>query len=325
MKKFVLMALIFVECYSQNIWLTAPDKFDSNEVLHSFYDDLIGGVYGSPFKGFEYSNKNISIFIRFLDVLPGELTVAERSLFSTYEIEYQGTKKRVFEYIIGYPKHEFPPLLDDDENMPEMPQYAEGTSFKVMTPKELACFMKKKNFFFLTGAGISLEGGVHTLSSLYKEIEYVPHAQVDGFVKTALNSPELLVEKILKFYAAARDNPPTPAHNKITELALAKGTQVVTSNFDRLHHRTGILPYRTMGRDVKKDLKEDWLCEVDGIITVGLGRESKHILGSFKKINPNGVIIAINETRPSYIGPNDYLIQGDLQMIIAEVAELYFD
>jgi NAD-dependent SIR2 family protein deacetylase len=102
-------------------------------------------------------------------------------------------------------------------------------------------------------------------------------------------------------------------------LAKQKDTQIMTENFDFLQEQAGVKPSRVSGERLKSDIDPEWLKEIDGIICIGLSYDDRGLLGWYKKINPAGKIISLDFNQPSYLGVDDYLVQGDLQTTLPEV------
>ncbi len=174
---------------------------------------------------------------------------------------------------------------------------------------------------FFTGSGISSQSGIHTINTLYQDLGMDPNSEIDQFVYDAMHHPEELVSKVLAFYLSAKMSPPTSAHYALANLAKEKNSQVLTGNFDLLHERSGIIPYRVFYRDIETDLTTENLRDVDVILTIGMGKDIRGILEKYKKANPNGRIVAINPEIPRYLGENDLYIQDDAQQIIPDLVE----
>ena len=49
--------------------------------------------------------------------------------------------------------------------------------------------------------------------------------------------------------------------------------------------------------------------------------DDKAFLAWYKENNPDGLIISLDLSQPNYLGDNDYLVNGDLQMILESIAK----
>jgi NAD-dependent deacetylase len=73
------------------------------------------------------------------------------------------------------------------------------------------------------------------------------------------------------------------------------------------------------GSAIRDEINPLWLKDVDIIVCVGLSRDDRGFLAWYKKNNPQGKIIAINQEQPSYLGNEDYLLKGNLQKLVPEL------
>jgi NAD-dependent SIR2 family protein deacetylase len=55
------------------------------------------------------------------------------------------------------------------------------------------------------------------------------------------------------------------------------------------------------------------------VITVGLSYDDRGFLGWYKENNPNGKIVAVNLSQPSYLGNEDFILKEDCQKAIPEL------
>lgn len=297
----------------KNPLLTLPEGIAEKKILSSFQNRC--DYYGQFSKGFSYQHGAVSLYLNFLDELPSGLTEEERELFTKTTQEKEGQLRTVYTYTFGsapsqvnfFPSQHSPLPLEFDPT--------------TVTPKgisisDCAKVIQNKKTIFFTGAGVSAAAGIHTISSLWKDVWLDFNVPIDRFVLTSLHQPEQLVYKILEFYGKARDCNPTAAHFSLAQLAKNKSCQILTGNFDLLQERTGIKPLRIFYESDNKGIKEECLKEIDTVICIGMSEDIRSFLALFKQANPSGIIIAINQQQPAYLGSEDYLLKGDLQQIV---------
>ncbi len=185
-----------------------------------------------------------------------------------------------------------------------------------LTQEELAEIVQNKSLLFYTGAGLSAP--VVPMMSQVNELLGLDES--DTFlisIKNAISDPKKLASSIMTFHNACFFTPPTNAHYALTALAQSKKAQIVTENLDYLHEYTGIKPYRVYAEEVRASIDPRTLQQIDYIICIGLSFDDRGFLGWYKEHNPSGKIIAIDLKQPSYLGDEDFLVQGDLQEIVS--------
>ena len=187
-----------------------------------------------------------------------------------------------------------------------------------ITTQELTHFIAEKTVIFYTGAGISIAGGVHSMTSLEKALT-LDFKNPCSFVHNAITNPEPIVAAFNDFCHCAFNNQPTLAHWALTKLACYKQCTILTENFDYLHRRTGYKPYQANAYQLKKSVDVSSLQKIDAVICIGLSHDDRGFLAWFKNHNPNGIIIAVDIAQPGYLGNEDWWCEGDLQQVLPTV------
>jgi len=191
---------------------------------------------------------------------------------------------------------------------------------ETLTTEDLADFLRYKHFIFYTGAGISAASNVATMDALQQSLALDPHHKTQFFKKTFFD-PKPIVDAFKIFCKSAIDSMPTSAHYALHQIANHRDCSIVTENVDLLQQRTGCEPLHTHGIEINQ-LKPDDLKNIDAILCIGLSKDDCGFLANYKTHNPNGILIAINRTVPEYISDQDYVVLGDIQTIVPEVAKL---
>ncbi|MBP7005612.1 hypothetical protein KBB27_00610 [Patescibacteria group bacterium] len=188
-----------------------------------------------------------------------------------------------------------------------------------MEADRLVEVLKRKKVLFYTGAGISVANGVHNMSQLKKLLGIDMSGKEDLFLKKATTHPQSVIDSWEEFTRAAFESPATPAHQSLGRLAQKTESQIFTENVDHLQERGGVKAIHVTGPWLKKTIHPEWLKDIDAVITIGLSYDDRGFLGWYKEHNPNGKIVAINVNQPSYLGSEDYLLEGDCQKVIPEI------
>ena len=187
----------------------------------------------------------------------------------------------------------------------------------------LAEVLKNKKILFYTGAGISIASGVHGMDQLQEQLGIEMSSKTDSLLKKAVTNPQEVIDSWEEFTKAAFEKPATPAHQSLGALAQKLKSQIFTENVDHLQEKTGVRSIHLTGPWLKENIQPEWLKDIDAVITVGLSYDDRGFLGWYKENNPNGRIIAVDLSQPSYLGNEDFILKGDCQKIIPELERIY--
>jgi NAD-dependent deacetylase len=179
--------------------------------------------------------------------------------------------------------------------------------------------IKNKKVLFYTGAGLSVASDVPAMNELNELLGLESGSRFLFSLEKAIESPRSFVEKIRTFHHACLYSAPTPAHEALKELSLFKMTRVLTENLDCLHEASGISPYRIDAKHLREEIGEQSVLQFDYVVCIGLSFDDRGFLGWYKKQNPQGKIIAVDIQQPSYLGDEDFWVQGDLQVLVPEL------
>lgn len=326
MNKFYGIILCFCLCLGidavgNNKLLSKPSTDITEDYIQESFkaiQAIFGGWCnnGKKYFAFTYYGGKVGFIIRFKHNLPEELTEQEKVKFVAYTMP--GEKELIYEYISGYVPQEHTVAYQHNtihQNSQEtfLPYESKNPNGQTISVETCAQMIKEKRVVFLTGAGISASAGIYTISSLWDALHRDFSLLVDCAVKDVLNNPHIPESIILEFYRQARENKPTEAHYALTHLALKKNCQILTGNFDRLHERTGIRPYRVFYENIDTDfLAKDWQ-EIDILITIGSSFDFAGIINRYKHFNTEAKVLAINRQIPDYLDAGDYFLNADIQ------------
>ena len=143
--------------------------------------------------------------------------------------------------------------------------------------------------------------------------------KVDSLLKKAVANPQGVIDSWEEFTKAAFEKPATPAHQSLGGLAQKLKSQIFTENVDHLQERAGVKATHLTGPWLKENVRPEWLKDIDAVITVGLSYDDRGFLGWYKENNPNGKIVALNLSQPSYLGNEDFMLKGDCQKVVPEL------
>jgi len=181
---------------------------------------------------------------------------------------------------------------------------------KKATFEELASLVKHKKVVFYTGAGLSAQANVPTMSELEQSLEM--RNGTLHLLKALIMRPGKMAEAFASFCRGAIYGEPTAAHRALTALAEKKQAAVITENVDLLQQRAGIAPLFSWSDELHSVTHKE-LQAVEVMICVGLSHDDRGLLAWYKHHNPQGIIVAIDFNKPSYLSNYDYLYQRDLQ------------
>jgi NAD-dependent SIR2 family protein deacetylase len=188
-----------------------------------------------------------------------------------------------------------------------------------MEMAQLVEALKDKKVLFYTGAGISMASGVHSMDQLQESLGIEMSQKVDDLLKRAVANPQSVIDSWEEFTKAAFEKPATPAHQSLGTLAQKLKSQIFTENVDHLQERAGVKATHLTGPWLKENVQPEWLKDIDVVITVGLSYDDRGFLGWYKENNPNGKIVGVNLSQPSYLGNEDFMLKGDCQKVIPEL------
>jgi NAD-dependent SIR2 family protein deacetylase len=184
---------------------------------------------------------------------------------------------------------------------------------------ELLEILRNNRVLFYTGAGVSIANGVPGMEQLQVSMQIEMAEKVDGLLKRVVENPQSVIDSWEEFMKAALEKPATPAHKSLAFLAQKLKTQIFTENVDHLQEKAGVKATHLTGPWLKENVQPKWLKDIDVVIVVGLNYDDRGFLGWYKENNPNGKIIAIDLSQPSYLGNEDFLLKGDCQKVFPEL------
>lgn len=138
-------------------------------------------------------------------------------------------------------------------------------------------------------------------------------------LKKAATNPQAVIDLWEGFTKAAFEKPATPAHLSLGRLAQKLKSQTFSENVDHLQERAGVKPVHLTGPWLRENVQPEWLKDIGVVVTIGLSYDDIGFLGWYKENNPNGKIIAVNLSQPSYLGDEDLILKGDCQEVVPEL------
>lgn len=183
--------------------------------------------------------------------------------------------------------------------------------------EELCQLLKGKRFLFYTGAGLSAAGSVATMSGL--EADLCLHKGTGFFLKEMFLNPQNIAKNFGTFCASALYGKPTAAHHALHTIAQREDVAIVTENVDLLQQRAGSAALSVHAQEAIA-WGADVMKQIDSIVCVGISYDDCGFLAYYKKHNPQGILIALNTSIPSYISSADYMLDGDVQVVLPQWA-----
>lgn len=338
-----LLLLFFVAVYamiigeSSQAWylnpkVCSPEMF-SQEVDKKELDMCWVFSQGSHFR-FVSTNESIYFEIALGEIPDRYLNFFERQKDKFIDYKAKELQQIVFSYELrsnGDEKVNQPRFAKNDENRGEYSyiltdrRLFQDANPTVINQDDLESIIRKSNVLFYTGAGLSRASNIPTMCELHQLLGLKVDGQFLDSLEAALERPQEFALKIQMFHQACIQNPPTPAHKAIKELAFFKNTLVITENLDCLHEASGICPYRINAKHMRETVNNKDLADIDYIICVGLSHDDRGFLGWYKENNPNGIIVAIDLSQPSYLGCEDFFLPGDLQDVTVVMRDKFIE
>lgn len=280
--------------------------------------------HGSSFTGINdrnyflgFRNREPYYQVTFVGDLPDNLTEEQKNKFVRQQRKIGRETKDIYSLAVGSVPEQVSKQTENyrSSERRESPRFKMEASQK-LTIETLAEEMKEKKVVFYTGAGISKASNIPDLKELMKEMGIDIDKDEDEFLVESVAEPRALLDKWAAIKKKMAECPPTRAHEAMTNIAESLDIPILTENVDILHERAGAAAYHVNEGWMVEDIKSADLQQVDMIVTVGLGRDDNNFLAEYKDKNPTGIIVAINEEQPGYLGDGDKLIDGDLQELV---------
>ncbi len=193
---------------------------------------------------------------------------------------------------------EYPPSQKSKTNERAEPT-SEGLPLQVST-EQLLEEIKDKVCLIYTGAGVSIEKSLPDSAQLKRQLGIDMNKDVDGFVSYMSNSDGgTKIANTLQALQQMFYGEPTRSHNLLAEVQTLTSGRVAlaTENLDKLHEKTGysVIP---LGRI--EQIPQEYLQQVDFIITIGLKQNFTGLIPRYKAENPKGKVVAVNVAPPPY-------------------------
>lgn len=188
-------------------------------------------------------------------------------------------------------------------------------------PTELRCIKEAltiiqrdlKELLVYTGAGISKAAGIWGVDEL-KEQLYL--SDIDKLTRVIATVPQIICNRFAYFITSLYVSQPTRAHFALRNLWDKYHFDVVTENLDQLHQKTGLPVIR---REEVSKLREK-IEKYRTLMTIGLSADFSSVISYFRSKSPDGTVLAINTSIPSYLGRGDYYLLGDVQIVLPEIS-----
>jgi hypothetical protein len=184
---------------------------------------------------------------------------------------------------------------------------------KITSVNYLTKMIQGKRVIFYTGAGIS-SGVIPTMNELLKDL-----GDIEQLVTNVKKSPREYIQILDNFFKKCERAEPTKAHIALHNIISKTESLLITENLDLLHQKSGDIPL-TRGNFSTSHME---FSKSDYVVTIGLASDESGLLNLYKKLNPNGVIIAINiNENIEYLSNEDFVLRKDAQIAIPEMLNL---
>lgn len=184
---------------------------------------------------------------------------------------------------------------------------------------DLMHILAKNKLVIYTGAGIS-SGAVPTMPELLDSIFSLSDSK--SILDVAVEHPHKVLQLFDDFFNKCENAEPTKAHLALHSILSANpGFVLLTENLDLLHEKAGDLPVKRSDFVAKRAEFEEAFKQTDCMLVIGLGSDESGLINLYRRVNPKGVIIAINLEIPCYLTQKDYIVSGKASEIIPIIAD----
>lgn len=196
---------------------------------------------------------------------------------------------------------------------------SETHTAKEMSPEEFKLRLGQGATLFLTGAGISLDAGLPSGQDIRKELGVDENSAVDSFTRNlAVNSNEAMDQ--LTRYQELFFEKTTEAHKALEKIRVKTPEDIViaTENMDSCHENADspVVPFINLTK-----IPNEVLAVLPRIVTVGLQADHTKLIKRYRKLNPNGEVIAININPPPYQYSADFFVRGKAEDVLRKIEE----
>jgi NAD-dependent SIR2 family protein deacetylase len=131
-----------------------------------------------------------------------------------------------------------------------------------------------------------------------------------------VKNPKKYIQVLDNFFKKCLNAKPTKAHFALHDIILKTWSLLIIENLDLLHQKSGDTPL-TRGNFSKSQME---LSKADYVVTIGLASDESTLLNLYKKLNPKGIIIAININEDiDYLSNKDFVLQKNAQIAVPEI------
>ncbi len=177
-----------------------------------------------------------------------------------------------------------------------------------LTLLELANMIKNKKTLFETGAGISAE----VIPSFQPVREFI---EKNYNIENILQSPSKVINKFETWFGFFFSAIPTKGHVSLKNICELTNSSIITGNFDMLHQKSGIVPFRIQGH-IRKYYIEDRdvnASQIKLLVCIGMSTDFREEVKYYRDIGTIIVIFVLSEnTIPTFRMPDDYIVIGDI-------------
>jgi len=187
-----------------------------------------------------------------------------------------------------------------------------------LTLLELANMIKNKKTLFETGAGISAE----VIPSLQPVVEFI---EKNYNIEDIIRDPSEVINKFKNWFGLFFSAIPTKGHISLKNICELTNSSIITGNFDMLHQKSGIVPFRVQGH-VRKYYVEDRgmnSSQIKLLVCIGMSTDYREEVKYYRDIGTIIVIFVLSEnTIPTFRMPDDYIVIGDIHENLIELERI---
>jgi len=184
-----------------------------------------------------------------------------------------------------------------------------------LTLLKLANMIKNEKTLFETGAGISAE----VIPSTQPVKEFI---EKNYNIEDIIRSPNEVINKFEIWFGLFFSAIPTKGHVSLKNICELTNSSIITGNFDMLHQKSGIVPFRFQGH-IRKYYVEDRdvnASQIKLLVCIGMRTDFREEVKYYRDIGTIIVIFVLSEnTIPTFRMPDDYIVIGDIHKNLIEL------
>jgi hypothetical protein len=300
--------------------ITEPLIINSDKMKYKYdynYHISKGGRYGPYFcqlkdgnkllYAFDYSNDNINIILQLITNYKIEdIGIFSRRIINNNNSEFVYSYN--IEKISNFKNIDYQSHISELNNLNITKRIdLDKQIYKQININKIVTYITENKTLFLTGAGISYEI-IPDLETIKKKI-----LKVDS--KDVFENSKNIIKLFTEWFDGMLNATPSIGHKMIKNICEKTHSGLITGNFDMLHQKSGIIPFRIQGHFNKyyEKEKKNNLKKIKLLIVIGYSIDILKQVSLFRNLGAIIIVFVYDKNNiPNFVESTDYVIFGDL-------------